>query len=323
MKNFLSKTRESSLHNSKSGKNTKIFFWIFVVCTVLFFSREIVSTLSSALTTPFYFVHHYIQTSGATVPVFVRSRMELLDQIRGLEEKVLSQAGVDTTLQLLTIENNELRGLLGASSSPRIAGGVIARPPYTPYDTLIIDRGSAEGVLEDAPVFYGANRALGYVRKTFEHHALVTLFSSPGVESTVYVFGSNFFTTAYGEGGGVIRLSVPQGVAIKPEDVVILPSLDTGILGTIDHIQSIPTEPEQHAYVTFDVPLQSIRVVGVGITPVLSDTTFMEAKEAVQNAEHRLFTIPIPPEERFEGQATTSVESIQTGTTTTTSTPAL
>lgn len=231
--------------------------------------------------------------------------MELLDQIRDLEAKLASQVGIESALDFAMKENTELRALLSASSTPRIAAGVIARPPHTPYDTIVIDRGRAEGILENTPVYYGSNQALGYVRSVYEHHALVTLFSSSGVESTVYVFGPNFFTTAYGEGGGIIRLSVPQGVEIEEGNIVILPSLDSGIMGTIDHIQSIPTEPEQHAYVTFDVPMQSLRLVSVGTVP-LAPITFDEAEDVVDLNEQLLFTIPVPPEHRFETDATTT-----------------
>ncbi len=319
MRNFSLKTRESSLHNSRVGKNVKVFLWVFVVFLLLFFSRGIMGVISTTFTTPLYYVQHYIETSAATVPVFIRSRMELLEQIRDLEEKVASNVGVESTLEFVTKENTELRTLLGATSTPRIVSGVIARPPYTPYDTIVIDRGSADGIRKDAPVYFGSNHALGYVRSVYEHHALVTLFSSSGVESTVYVFGPNFFTTAYGEGGGIVRLSVPQGVIIETGNIVILPSLDTGVIGVIDHIQSIPTEPEQHAYVTFDVPMQSLRLVSVGTVP-LTPVTFDEAEEMVNTSERLLFTFPVPPELRFEAEAT-STDAGTTHASSSTSTP--
>ncbi len=279
--------------------------WVLIALTVLFLAKGAVSTVSSGVTTLFITVRHYIATSSATIPVFVRSRNELLNDMHTLEQKVASGQGAGITLAYVMEENAELRSLMGASSSPRILAGVIARPPHTPYDTFILDRGSADGIIEHAPVFYGSGFALGYVHAVFPHMSFVTLFSSPGVESTVFVFGSRLFTTAYGEGGGVIRLSVPQGIPLTKGSVVILPSLDTGVLGAVDEIQSISTEPEQHAYVALSVPLQSIRLVSVGtsaITPVSFDTAQMHVIEE----EKQLFTISIPEEERIRVSASTT-----------------
>ncbi len=316
MKNFLLKTKGNYPLNSKETHRKKYLLWILVAFVVLFFLRDILSGFSSFFTTPFYIAVHYVETSGATIPVFIRSRIELLNQIQVLEAEIASKKGNDTFHTFLEKENEELRNLLSASSSPSIIAGVIARPPFTPYDSIIIDRGSDDGVVENAPVYYGSKMALGYIRKVFPHSAIVTLFSSPGVQSTVYVFGPNLFTTAYGEGGGVIRLSIPQGITIQENDLVILPSVDTGVLGTISSIQSIPTEPEQHAYVTFDIPIQSMRLVKVGKFPI-EQTTYEEALEVLKNEEEVRFTFDVPEEARTGIDFATSSTATTSSSTTT------
>lgn len=305
--NYSMKTKENFHRNSK-GSERKKYLFILIACALLFFAKSFIGTLTSGVSTVFYEVRHYMVTSSATIPAYIRSRSELLDTIHTLEQKIASQQGVESTLTYVMEENTELRTLMGASTSPsRILAGVIARPPYTPYDTLILDKGSADGIIEHAPVYYGAGHVLGYVHAVFPHLSYVTLFSSPGVESTVYLFGSNLFTTAYGEGGGVVHLSIPQGITLTKGDVVVLPSLDAGVLGAVDEIQSIPTEPEQHAYVTLNVPLQSIRLVSVGTTPV-GHVPFEEAEMHITEEEKRLFTIPVPEEERIRKSATTTPE---------------
>ncbi len=299
MKNFSLKTKGNSLLNSKERRNTTYLIWIVVAFIVLIFGKNIVGGISASLTSPLYTIKHYMETSGATIPVFIRGRLDLLNQIQTLEQEISSRQGVTATLTYVMEENKELRALLQASSSPRIGAGVISRPPFTPYDTIIIDRGARDGIVEHAPVYHGGGTAIGYIRSVFPESALVTLFSSPGVESTVYIFGPNLFTTAYGEGGGIVRLSVPQGLTIEEGNVVVLPSLDTGVLGIIDEIQSIPTEPEQHAYVTLNVPLQSIRLVSVG-TRSLEAITFEEAVAQVEKDKEALFFIEVPESDRID-----------------------
>lgn len=307
MKNFSLKTKESLLLNSKERERKTYLIWIVVSFLVLFLLKNVVATVASSITSPLYSIRYYIETSSAALPVFIRTRAELLSRIHELEQEVSSQQGVDATLEYVMEENNSLRELLKTSNSPRIVAGVIARPPYTPYDTIIIDRGESDNIVEHAPVYHGEGTAIGYVRAVFKESALVTLFSSPGVESTVYLFGSNIFTTAYGEGGGIVRLSVPQGIIIERGDMVILPSLDTGVLGTIDEVQSIPSEPEQHAYVTLSVPLQSMRLVSVGARSI-EPTTFEDALTRVREEEQKLLFIDIPESAQVDGelQATSS-----------------
>lgn len=274
----------------------------------LFFFKDLLGSVTSFVTTSLYSTQQYFRNSSAVLPVFVRSRLELEKQIKTLEDEIASQEGKDMSCTYVMQENEELRALTNATSSPRMIAGVIGRPPYTPYDTLVLDRGSEDGVVVHAPVFHGKGVAIGYVREAYPHLALVTLFSSPDTEMTVYIFGPNIFTTAYGEGGGVVRLSVPQGIKVEEGNMVVLPSFDTGVLGSITHIQSIPSEPEQHAYVTLNAPLQSIRIVSIGAVPV-TEVGFDTALMHVSAMEKSLFTVFVPESERMQGVSSTTATS--------------
>ncbi len=308
MKNFSSKTKENYLHKSSTSRFvTPIVFGVCAL-TLLFFGRSIVATISGYLLSPLYSVQQYIQSSSATIPVFIRSRNELEQEIRSLHQEIESQRGMQTSFELLIAENTELRNLLHASNSPSILAGVVARPPYTPYDSVVIDQGSVDGIVEEAPVFYGTGLALGYIQKVLPHHALVTLFSSPGIETTVYVFGPNIFATAYGDGGGVMHLSIPQGIEINVGDMVVLPSLTTGVLGTVSSVVSVASEPEQRAYVTYDIPIQSIRTVRVA-EDARTRIPFDEVLKNVENMYTSLFMIDVPPDMQVTFPTSTATSS--------------
>lgn len=304
MKNFSSRTRESSRPGFHSFRRWEPLAVVAGAFLALIFVRDILGVVASTVTAPFFYAKHYLETSADTVPTFVRSQVELMARIAELESALLGEEGRDSAYALLREENEELRNLLGgATGTPAVIAGVIARPPHTPYDTLLLDRGEAGGIVRDAPVYYGKGLALGYIREVFPRTALVTPFSSPGAEATVYVFGPDIFTTAHGEGGGVVRVSIPQGLPIAEGDLVVLPSVSAKILGTVEYVESVPTEPEQSAYVILDIPLQSIRVVAVGTNPV-APRSFPEALEAVEASRTSLFTVPVP--EEFAPLATTS-----------------
>ncbi len=315
MKNFLQTTKTVSLRSSKTRARIRALLVLGAIVVTLFYVKSILSAVAVVITAPFYALTSYIEHSSATVPTFIRDREVLLDEKRALEAQLAGQQGMELTLTQTLKENEELRTLLGATREERIAAGVVARPPYTPYDTLILDQGSAVGVQEHAPVFLGSGLAVGYVRSTTDESALVTLFSSPGVETSVYIFGPDIFAHAYGVGGGVVRIDIPQGIALTQGDLVILPSLDSGVLGTIDAVESTPTGPEQHAFVTLAAPVAAMRLVGVGKHPV-EPVDFSKAAERVDWAAENLFVFPIPEIIPTASSTATTTDGSLSGTTT-------
>jgi hypothetical protein len=228
--------------------------------------------------------------------------------MQDLKETIGAQSGSTATILRLTHENEEFRALLGDTKEKYIAAGVIARPPYSPYDSFVLDKGTEDGITEGATVYHTSEYAIGYVLHAYSESSVVALFSSPGIESTVYVYGPDIYATAYGEGGGVIRISVPQGVILAMGNIVVLPTLDTGILGTIGAVTSVPTQPEQHAYLSFPISMQSIRIVGVERSPFTA-VSFADAALNV-DAQRKKFLLEVPPELRLHvGTTTTSATS--------------
>lgn len=318
MRNFSLKTKGNSSPRSSYRRFVTLFLVCVGVLLFLAYARTAIVWFGGLIVTPFYTVEEYLKHSSATIPVFIRDRLELQAEIDTLKQEIESQKGIQGAFQYIEKENIELRNLLKATTSESVLAGVVARPPQVPYDLLVIDQGSSNGLFEGAPVLYGSGNALGYIEKVFSHHAFVTLFSSPGIETTVYVFGPNIFTTAYGDGGGVIYLSIPQGVRIQEGDVVILPSLSGGVLGTIKTVISVPTEPEQRAYITYDIPLQSLRLVRVLTEPIVP-ISFEDAATIVRNTHAQLFKVDVPPDLHVSFGSTTGTTNVPGGSATNTS----
>jgi cell shape-determining protein MreC len=305
MKNFSSKTKKSYLRNSsKHTVRTALILTVGAVI-IVFFLRGFIGSIFSDVVSSVLSVRTYFGTSSATLPSYVRNRSELFSEIQDLKETIGAQSGSAAIIERLTRENTEFRALLGDNTEERIGAGVIARPPYVPYDVLVLDRGSEDGIKEGALVYHTSDFVIGYVQNTFKKSAVVALFSSPNVESTVYVYGPDVYATAYGEGGGVIRISVPQGVPIAEGNVVILPMLNTGTLGTVQGVTSVPTQPEQHAYLSFPTSMQSIRLVSVERSPI-EEVSFEDAALNV-GAYRGKFILDVPAELRLSvGTSTAS-----------------
>ncbi len=303
--------------SSRRTSQTKYYTQLAVVTVsaamLLFFLPRAVYFTASLVMAPINGVKTWVAESSASLPQYLRNRSELVDELTELRQRVAERGGDRFTLDMLAKENAELRALMGDVDDERILSGVIGRPSTLPYDMLMLDRGSVHGVVEGAPVYIGDRTVIGFVQSVSERTSLVTLITTPGFTSTVYVLGPDIYTTAVGLGGGQLRVSIPQGFVVKEGDLVILPSVTSGVYGSVSYIETIPTQPEQFAYVSPKTPIASLRLVAVGKTS-MQGSTFDAAVANVTAALNELFEVSVPSE--FHA---TSTNPLVGGTTTATS----
>lgn len=312
--------KKGNFHHAYKKLYVRSILFVAGVFLVSYLLGSFVSGAVAVVLKPWYAVSSWASNGGGALPTYFRDRSSLHDEIARLNEELAGARLGHETESFLRAENDELRKLLAADTrenGERIAAGVIGRPPYTPYDTLFLDRGSEHGILEGAPVYHFNNRLIGFVGKVFETSSIVSLLSAPEFETTVYVYGPNIYTTAHGAGDGVISVRVPQNITLTEGDTVVAPTLAQGLIGTIGVIRSEASEPEQYGYVLPDSSLQSIRLVSVGTAPV-TPVSFETARTYVSEGRETLFTIPVPAGVLVDEHASTT-PSTATSTATTTS----
>lgn len=283
---------------------------------MLTLAPRIFGYVGSFVLLPVIHAESWLMESGAAFPTYIRDRSALLATQSELRQQLALHAGAHLTVARLSRENEELRKLLNATTTSRTAAGVIGRPTALPYDVFLIDKGSQDGVQENAPVYVGGDQVIGFVAEVYTDTSVVTLVTTPGFESTVYIYGPNIYTTAVGMGSGSLRVSVPQGITLTNGDLVVIPSLDAGVYGAISVVDSVPSRPEQYGYVSIEDPLQSIRYVSVGDSP-LASITFDEARSIVETVRTEVLTVPVPSGVLID------VESGATTTATTTATTSI
>lgn len=293
MKKYSSITRVNSHRTSRNKLIIQAVLLAIVLIVFAVFIPKMFGGVASFIFTPIHAVETWFKDSSDSLPYFFRDRKELVDQIIELQQKPAGGVEAHLTIKRLELENDELRNQLNNSVEDRVLAGVIGRPNLTPYDVLVLDKGSIDGIQEGAPVFLDNQTVIGLIKSVHFNSAVVELISTPAFKATVYIFGPNIYTTAEGMGGGVIRVGVPQGIEINEGDLVVLPGVNPGIFGEISAIESSPTQPEQFGFVTTKVPLNSIRFVTVGQNS-LSPITFDEARENVKKMYTELFTVPVP-----------------------------
>lgn len=148
----------------------------------------------------------------------------------------------------LVAKTASLSALLGSSSkeraAPGILAGVVARPPESPYDTLVLAAGTKEGVALGMEVFGIGGVPLGIVSTVSDDFSRVTLFSSPSMTTHGWVGSEKLPLTIQGAGGGAFNASLARASGIAAGDTVFAPGPGALPIGTVTRVDGDPAIPE-------------------------------------------------------------------------------
>ena len=281
MKKYSSTTKGNYLHTSHKRRR----FWLLISVAIVAIGvllPWLLLQISAFVLYPFHAVTTWVKNSNDTIPVFLRSSSELESEIESLKAKTAIETGTQQSIQKLLEENMQLRALTKiATSTDRVIARVIARPNSLAYDYLQIDRGSDHGLVVGAPVYSGLDTVIGVIIQVTPKYSFAQLITTPGFESTAYVMGPNVFSSLEGMGGGVARVSLPQGVSLDVGQLVLLPGITSGVYGEISWIENHPTQPEQYGYVVPPLAINNIFYVSID-TKVIQTKTEIEIEDNVK-----------------------------------------
>lgn len=160
----------------------------------------------------------------------------------------------DLTLRLDTLtrdnaalqnENAALKARVAAygafEDQPGIIAGVVARPPQSAYDTLVVAAGEREGVTIGMEAFAAGGVPLGVVDTVWDRFARVILFSAPQTVTPGWVGPHSTAISINGLGGGALRASVASTANIVVGDVVYVPGPGALPLGRVGDIETNPS----------------------------------------------------------------------------------
>lgn len=149
----------------------------------------------------------------------------------------------------LANENELLRARLrdvGAERSlPQDSGtlaGVLARPPLSPYDTLVLDQGSEDGITEGSLV-YAQGVPIGTIAEAGSATSRALLFSAPERITEGWIGENRLPVTLIGAGSGVFEADVPRETPVAEGDLVYIPGPGALPVGKVERVASQPSSP--------------------------------------------------------------------------------
>ena len=234
---------------------------VILIALTLWLAPAFFPGLFMAVARPFWRAEFSMQSGALESPGQLLSESESLKRELSDLRLSIASTSVEATLQ----ENIGLRAMLGrASTTPVILAAVLSRPPFMPYDELIIDRGSDDGIGSGTLVYSPEMVLIGRVSGLYPQTSAVTLFTSPGQKYNVFIGSSDLPAVAVGRGGGQYQAQIPHGSAIAAGDIVRDPSLDDKEFGIVVSVTADPSDPFDRALFAPPVNVYRLRWVLLG-----------------------------------------------------------
>jgi cell shape-determining protein MreC len=236
-----------------------LLFALFVFCL-----RLLVPNLFLLATEPLFRASNAIGLESHSFFAAFSDRAALTARNEELTQQNEALATENATL----IQKLESLGGTGGHISGILAD-IAARPPVSPYDTLLLAMGEKGGVLLHMEAFSPSGTPLGIVSSVFADFSQVTLFSSPGMLTHGWVGQGSVPVTLTGVGGGVLVASAPRAAHVSVGDRVYAPGPGQLPVGTVIRIDSDELSPSltlRIAASTNLFSLSSVELRSTGIT---------------------------------------------------------
>ncbi len=181
--------------------------------------------------------HFVLSSLGDTAALALQNETLMHENAALLNE---NRTLLQKTTSIATLPASSAKERNGASG---ILAGVVARPPESSYDTLMLAEGMNTGVTLGMEVFGPGGVPIGVVSSVFADFSQATLFSAPGMVTHGWVGSSNIPLTIEGSGGGVMRASLARSAGIAVGDTVFGPGPGALAIGRVTRIDSDPLAP--------------------------------------------------------------------------------
>lgn len=259
------KRSNTALKKSRKATAVVIFFLIVLYAVHFFFPRfypSIFYPLAGFAWTAEKSVVGWFSSAGN----IVKSKSNLTLENERLTAEVRSNEISLLLLESLRRENEELKAALGRKPEGDVVLAVVlVRPPVSPYDTIIIDRGTRDGLEVGNMVYALGDALIGEVAEVYAGKSKVAFFSTPGKKTNIAFDNSSARAEATGRGGGNFSAVVPANSGIKEGDTVIFPDIEPHVFGIVGKV--IADSADSFSNILFRSPanIHDIRFVEVRI----------------------------------------------------------
>ena len=181
--------------------------------------------------------------SGVTADVI--ASFTTVAELRRERDAVLEQNAAFSTENLaLKARLADLGALVERTElEPGLVASVLAHPPVSPYDTLVLDSGSTAGVSAGMRVFAPGEILIGEVDSVTARSARVVLWSTPERTTGVWIGDHHIPATLTGVGGGAFVGEVSKDSGVVEGDIVYAAHKGAQPMGRVSAIETSAASP--------------------------------------------------------------------------------
>ena len=259
------------IFSAKRNSLLSVQYFSWGVCALAFalialLVRLLAPNVFLQITAPVFGVSDALVAQGHSFLASFGSAAGLSAENERLSAENIALASENRALQQKYIDTSALLDVAGTGTG--ILAGVVARPPESPYDTLLLAAGAKAGVTLGMEAFGDGDVPIGIVSSVLADFSRITLFSAPGMSTSGWVGSKKVPLTIKGQGGGALYASVSRGADTVTGDVVFVPGPGQLPIGTIVRVDGDPLSPGVTLRITptlnlFGTTWVVLRVTGV------------------------------------------------------------
>ena len=260
----------SYLLDKKTKRNNfiKILLIVIVLFILIYFRASIFRALSSVSQTvfrPVLLLGNSVGNKFKGTSSFLYSKKSLYLQNENLKSELRELEARISNYNSILDENIKIKEILCRKNEKVILvlAGILSRPNQSPYDTLLIDAGTRQGITEGNLVFAHGNVPIGRVALVYPNSSKVILFSTPSEKTDVLISGKDIFMQLIGRGGGNFEMILLRDFSLERGTEVVLPGITPYVVGVVETIISDPRDSFQKVLLRSPVNIQELKFVEV------------------------------------------------------------
>lgn len=264
------------IKHTKQNTFDRNFFKIFIILLLILASvftlglSGTVRSLAMDALSPFFSVGNFIYGNFAKVPNFFSDKNKIIEKNNQLLSELENLRINIADYESVKSENQALREELKLKPVGNfIAAGVIARPPQIPLDSMLLDKGSTNGLNNGDLILAGDRILIGKIVEITKNRATVALNSFAGMVSYGYVARTNESIEVSGVGGGSIEVKVPIDFDIAVGDKIMTGGSLQFLVAVVGSIEEDRSSGFKNVLMSLPANISEVNIVF--IAPTLSE----------------------------------------------------
>lgn len=245
-------------HRRNKKKINKKIVAIIVVLLILFFFGSTIKGMIHVVATPVNATKNVLLSPFKSSIEYFKTKDSLIEENEELKNENRRLSIENLTVESLKKENSSLKDIVNYKdrSDDFIVAKVINQPPFSPYDTFVIDIDSDD--IEVGQEVYSLGVLIGEVEEVYSGSAVIRLNSSPNKNIFVDLAGQQF--EAVGIGGGGFSVSIPKDIEISDGETIFFNSTP---LGKVDDIEDSHSGAFKKIYFRYPFNVNDVKFVQI------------------------------------------------------------